>query len=70
MAKRTLCTLWKTYDRGDHLTTPELKRLAKSAKGGLDYLVGRGEQLAVMKTVADLNAIEGYIQARQSKVYG
>lgn len=66
LPNRDLKTLWRTFDRGDHLTNAELKRLEKSVREGLAYLQARGERLAVFKTVADLNAIEGYIRARKN----
>jgi len=61
---RDIRTLWEVFEHGGHLTIPELKRLAKSAENGLEYLQARGEHLAAFKTNLDLHSIRDYIAAR------
>jgi len=56
--------LWEKFDRGDSLTTSELQRLLKCAKGGEAYLEARGEQLACFKTRFDITRIKGTLRAR------
>lgn len=61
---RDIRTLWSVHDHGDHLTTPELRRLVKSAESGLSYLRARGENLAAFKTSMDLHRIQDWIESR------
>lgn len=62
-----LKTLWRKFDKGDALTTDELKLLRISAEQGEAYLAARGDRLSLFKTRCDLSTIAGYLCARGGK---
>lgn len=64
---RAIKELWDTFDRGDHLSEPELRALIKSAEQGLGYLQARGERLATCKTLMDLERLLAYQYARRTR---
>ena len=62
-----LAALWDKFDRGDHLTTAEIKALIKVTEDGLCYLRSRREHLAMTKTIMDLNRLVEYLVARKDR---
>jgi len=56
---------WEKFDRGDHLTTPELRKMAVQGRQAEKFLADRGETGGVLfKLRLNLNAIEGYLYER------
>ena len=64
--EKNLKEVWARFERGDHISTPEMKALLSQAKSAMEYLQDRPNfGLALTPTVNTIHNLEYYLSNRK-----